>query len=207
MRAARRIDRSDVRREARTSETLRRGAPVYGAAFLVAALCVASSTAHADDKNPNTAIALSGVGAGVSSALIVASFFTANDYSDINVPMLEIGLGTSLITPSLGQWYAHDWLTPGMGIRVGAAALATVAVATEERTLPCNADPTMNCHTLKGTGLALLGIAAIAYIGGTAWDVADAGDAVVRYNHRQLTYSLAPIMVHGGAGLAVGGTF
>ncbi len=174
---------------------------------LVAALGVASGTAHADDKNPNTAIALSGIGAGVSSVLIVASFFTANDYNDINVPMLEIGLGTSLITPSLGEWYAHDWLTPGMGVRVGAAALAAVAVAEEEKTAPCNLDPTMNCKSLKGTGLALLGIAAIAYIGGTAWDISDAGDAVVRYNHRQITYSLAPIVVHGGAGLAVGGTF
>ena len=175
---------------------------------LIAALGVAAGTAHADgDKNPNTAIALSGVGAGVSSALIVASFFTANDYNDINVPMLEIGLGTSLITPSLGQWYAHDWLTWGMGIRVGAAALAAVAVAGEEKTAPCNLDPSMNCKQLKGTGLALLGIAAIAYIGGTAWDVADAGDAVVRYNHRQLTYSFAPIVVQGGGGLAVVGAF
>jgi hypothetical protein len=178
------------------------------ACVLIAALGVVSSTAHADDeKSPNVALALSGVGAGVSSAMIVSSFIFAPSYGDINVPLLEIGLGTSLITPSLGELYAHDWLSWGMGVRAGAAALAAVAVATQEKSAPCEVDTTQTCKTLQGGGLVLIGLAAIAYIGGTAWDVSDAGDSAVRYNHRLNGLAIAPMSVHGGAGLAIGGTF
>src|SRR5690348_16331954 len=96
------------------------------AALLAAILPCA--VAHAD-KSRTTAEALSGVGVGVSSALVLTSFLTGDTYHPVNEPMLYVGLASSIVTPSLGEWYAGEWLTPGMAVRVAAVGLATFAVA------------------------------------------------------------------------------
>jgi len=166
------------------------------ALVLVAAM---ATVAHA--KDPDVATALSGVGTGVSSALVVASVLARGDGEDLNRPMFIAGLGTSIITPSLGQLYSGEYWTWGMVVRAGAAVLGTVAVLTQEETVRCDNGGT-DCKSLKGAGLALLGLAGIAYIGGVAWDVQDAGDAARRANG-QITMHLVP----SGTGLALVGTF
>lgn len=163
---------------------------------LVAAL---ATTAHA--KDPDVATALSGVGTGVSSALVVASFLARGDREDLNRPLFISGLASSIITPSLGQIYSGEYWTWGMVVRAGAAALGTIAVLTQEETVRCdNGD--VDCKNIKGAGLALLGLAAIGYIGGVAYDVMDAGDSAKRANG-QLAIKVVPT----GTGLALVGTF
>lgn len=163
---------------------------------IVAAL---ATTAHA--KDPDVATALSGVGTGVSSALVVSAFLFRSDREDLNRPLFIAGLGSSIITPSLGQLYSREYWTWGMVVRAGAAALGTIAVLTEEETVRCDNGQT-DCKSLKGAGLALLGLAAIGYIGGVAYDVMDAGDSAKRANG-QLSLRLVP----SGTGLALVGTF
>ncbi len=158
---------------------------------LVAAL-LASTPAFAD-KDRQTAQILSGAGAGLSTALVLASFAApGNDVA--NMPLLYAGIGTSLITPSLGEWYAGQYLTWGMGIRAAAAALGVYAVATQNETVRCQTASPPTCKTMTGDGIAMLGIAAIAYVGGAWWDIADAPDAVDRYNtaHGFLTPTVLP---------------
>ena len=164
---------------------------------LVAAL---SGVAHADLKSETTATALSGVGAGVSGALVVSSFVFGTGNDDFNRPLLFTGMISSIVTPSLGQLYAGEYLTVGMGLRAGAAGLATLALLTQEEDVTCD-DGRRACKDLKGAGLALMGLAAIAYIGGVAYDVQDAGDAAKRANG--MTISLVPT----GSGAALVGRF
>lgn len=170
---------------------------------LVLVLVMWGTSARAE-KQRKTAQILSGVGVGVSSALILSSFLARDTYHPVNEPLLYAGLGSSLITPSLGEWYAGDWLTVGMAVRVAAVGLATFAVAHEQHEVTCDVpSPGKTCKVFSGGGIALLGIAGIAYIGGAAYDVADAPAAVNRYNRRH-GFVLAPTAFATPRGLAPG---
>jgi len=173
---------------------------------------VAGSRVARANKDRQTAQLLSGVGAGASGALVVASFVAADDHGEINYPLFYVGAGTSVITPSLGEWYAGQWLTIGMGVRIAAAGLATYAVRTQQKTVTCDyaSMAGQECKALKGAGIALLGVAAIAYVGGAWYDALDAGDAVDRHNRAHAAFVTATVLPgpRGLApGLAVGGTF
>jgi hypothetical protein len=176
-------------------------------------VAVLATAAHADHKNRRTALVLSGVGTGVSGALIVTSFLAAPKFGDINEPLFYTGLGTSVFTPTLGHWYAGQWLTFGMAIRGGAAALGAVAIATQNETVQCTPAPAsgQTCQQITGTGLGLLMLAGIAYIGGAAYDLRDTSDAVDRYNREHGVF-ITPTAMRGAtgtpvAGLAIGGVF
>ena len=168
------------------------------------AILLLAAPAHAD-KSPTVATALSGVGVGASSALVVASFFVGNGRDDINAPLFLTGLGTSIVTPSLGQIYAGEYLTLGMGVRAAGGVLAAIAILTQRETVACDDGIHRDCKGLEGAGIALLGLAAIGYIGGIAYDVQDAGDAAVRANGPHVT--LAPTLLPHGGGLAIAGAF
>jgi hypothetical protein len=150
---------------------------------LVLAIILAASPAHAERKR-QTAQILSGAGVAVSSTLILSGFLFAKDGYPINKPIMYTGLASAVITPSLGEFYAGSYLTYGMAARVLGAGLATYALTNFNQTTTCD-NATMAgtmCTNIKGSGLALLGVAAIAFIGGMAYDVDDAGPAVDRYN-------------------------
>jgi hypothetical protein len=169
-------------------------------------LLAAVSPAHAD-KSERTATILSATGAGVSSGLVLASFLVKPEDGEVYMPTLYVGLGTSIVTPSLGQLYSEQWVTIGMGIRAAAAGLALYGL-TRDQDQPCIVDPQDNCPTLTGTGFTLIAIAAIAYIGGVAYDVRDSDDAARRYNKRRKTSTaFAPTAMPGGGGFAVVGSF
>ena len=171
----------------------------------LAIIVVLATTAQAD-KSSTTAVALSGTGAGISGTLVLASFFVGNGNNDINTPLFLTGIGTSIVTPSLGQIYAGEYLTIGMGVRAAAGTLAAIAFFTQEETVKCDDGIHNDCKSLKGAGLALLGLAAIGYIGGMAYDVQDAPDAATRANqHGSVT--LAPLAFPHGAGFGVAGRF
>jgi hypothetical protein len=155
-------------------------------------LLVASTPAAADapvkisgSKSERTAKWLSGGGIIFSSALIVSSFLVDPEKGTVYEPTLYIGVGTSIITPSLGQIYAGQYLTIGMGVRGIAAAIALFG-ASRQQDQACVSESTKNCPGITGTGLTIISLAAIIYIGGIAYDVRDSPLAVARYNKKLL---------------------
>jgi hypothetical protein len=179
------------------------------------ALCALlwSATAHAGPKNPKTAKVLSGTAAAVSGAVVVTGFVTAKDGDPFNLPILYTGLGLLAITPSLGEFYAGQYLTIGMGVRVAGAGLAVYTLENYTQPSKCPLDPPSEpnrCESLTEGAYPLLGIAAITFIGGVWYDVLDAGEAADRYNKKH-GYTIVPAVVpgpHGPTpGVLVGGTF
>lgn len=177
---------------------MRRIAPI-----IVLLVLVLGSSARAE-KRREVATYLSAGGAIASSSLVLASFFTADQGDVVNEPLLYAGLGTSVVTPSIGEWYVGRWWTWGMAVRVAAVAFAVTAVATQQETVTCDtgAAPGQTCKDLSGPGIALAGAAAIAYIGGVAYDVITAPDAVDRYNSSH--FMIMPAMLPTPRGAAAG---
>ena len=168
----------------------------------VLAIVLWASAAHAEKKR-NTATLLSGLGTGASSILVVGGLLAADQGHPFNLPLLYSGLATSTFLPSLGEYYAGEWLTIGMAVRIGAVGLATFALTREQQTSSC---PSGTCTTLRGTSIALLGVAAIAWIGGIAYDVGDAADAADRSN-RKHGIVIVPTLGAPGAGVMLAGYF
>ena len=175
-------------------------------------MALACATAYAGPKKKQTAQILSGVGASVSGAVVITGFMTAPDAKRFNEPVMYTGLGLLAITPSLGEFYAGQYLTWGMGIRAVAASLAVYTLQTQTHLAVCDtahssSDPP--CEVFKEGAYPLLGLAAIGFIGGVWYDVLDSGDAVERYN-RANGFSIAPVVptTSGLApGMSLSGTF
>ena len=162
------------------------------------------AVAHADDKSPETAKYLSGGGAAVSGALLLTAFLAPSGADPYNAPLLYTGLAAAVVAPSLGEYYAGEWFTPGLAIRLASAGLAVYAVQNEETSVTCLDMPSAGtkCKELKGAGVALIGVAAIGFIGGMWYETLDAGDAVNRWRARHGIY-VAP----STSGVALGGYF
>jgi hypothetical protein len=167
-------------------------------------LVLACAVAQADDKSPETAKYLSGGGAAVSGAVLLTSFLTVPKGEVFNDPLLYTGLGLAAVAPSLGQFYAGEYFTPGMAIRIASAGLAVYAVNKEETTVTCDTASTYGetCKQLKGAGVAMIGVAALGFIGGMWYDALDAGDAVDRWRARH-----GIVVAPTTNGVALGGTF
>ncbi|HEX7700923.1 MAG TPA: hypothetical protein VF403_09380 [Kofleriaceae bacterium] len=116
-----------------------------------------------------------------------------------------VGLASSLVTPSLGEWYAGKYLTVGMGLRAAGALAMIGGIAYSY----CN-DSGSQCSETLGHGLLAVGL--IAYGGGIIYDIVMAPSAVDAYNtsHRVratigpavLTPPSGPVM-----GVGLGGSF
>jgi hypothetical protein len=175
-----------------------------GLAVTAALLCTATS-ARADDgdegpKDPSTALALS-LGGTLASGALVAIGAASN-----NGDIAAAGVLSSLVTPSLGEWYAGKPVTLGLGLR---AASALVFVVGADEAFKCFLQDD-TCHNNNTeAGLLLLGGLA-GYATGTIYDIATAKSTAREYNvhHLQLapTYMRTP---SGSATMGVGiaGTF
>ena len=189
---------------------MRLAATLVGLGLLVATATPAAAEPHR--KSHETAKLLSGLGAGVSTALVLSAFLIQDPHDPYNKPLLYSGLGVSLVGPSAGEYYAGQYLTIGEGVRAAAVALALVGVTRTEH-VSCLAGVDDNsCTSIEGKGVAFLGVAAIAYIGGMFYDVYDAPDAVDRYNYKlrmQLVPGPMPSSFGGapGAGVWLRGSF
>jgi hypothetical protein len=172
---------------------------------VVTLLVVMTVSAHAEGRKRSTAQALSGVGVGVSSGLFLSAFLVLQDNHEVNRPLLYSGLFSAAITPSLGELYAGEWLTIGMGVRTAAAALAAYGV-TQTDEVRCIAPGVQTCQELNGKAIVFLGLAAIAFVGGAAYDVMDADEAVDRYNAKH-SVVVAPSVFPSGGGVELIGTF
>jgi hypothetical protein len=172
----------------------------------LAMICVmaAAVPAHAEGpKSEQTAQILSGVGTGVSSVLILAGFLDENSSQPFNKPLMYTGLASAAITPSLGQFYAGDYITIGMAARVVGVGIATYALTHYTKDAMCDVANMTGCKTLDSGAFPLLGLAAIAFVGGMAYDVGDAGPAVQRWNEHH-GFQIAPAVVPGANGPAAG---
>jgi hypothetical protein len=180
------------------------------AAAAILALALLAPAAHAEHKKLTTAQAASGVGTGVSAALFLSAFLVSKTSGDVNMPLVYIGLGTSVITPSLGHWYAGNYLTPGMGIRAAAAAFATFGVLNYSQTVRCNTAEYKECTGLKREAGIILGVSAIAFVGGAALDFKTLSESVDRYNAQlSITPTILPTATGapGAPGLLLYGSF
>jgi len=176
-------------------------------AVAATALCTAT-VAHADPaetgdqgpKDPTTALELSLGGTAASGALLGIGIGANNG------GMIAAGLLSSLVTPSLGEWYAGKPITLGMGVR---AASAFVLLAGLSESLKC-LDETNCTNDNKAAGELLVG-GLIGYAGGTIYDIAMAPSAARDFN-REHQIHLAPTYMRtpsGSAtmGVGIGGTF
>jgi len=169
----------------------------------------APSVAHAERKELDTAQMASGIGTGASAALFISAFALAPDREDVHMPLLYVALGTSVITPALGHFYAGTYLTPGMAVRAGAALLATYAVLHYTQTVRCNTLVFMECTGLTGEAVIVLGVSAIAFVGGAALDFKTLRESVDEHNARfAITPTIMPTSSGPpGAGLVLSGLF
>jgi hypothetical protein len=172
------------------------------AAIVAAVIVCLAGPAHAEKKR-KTAVALAGAGTAVTAGLVLSSFLVPAD-GTVFKPTFYAGLGTSIVTPSLGQFYSGTYFSIGMGIRAGAAIAAIIGIA-QTRDDRCFIDPNEICPTLTGTGFAILSVAAIGYIGGIAYDLLDTPKAVERRNRASVM--VAPTVTDRSAGLALVGSF
>jgi hypothetical protein len=174
-------------------------------------LVFVTSLAHAKPRSLRTAYTISGIGAGTSALLITGAFLLPERSGDINYPLLWSGLGSAVVTPSLGNFYAGKYLTIGMGIRVAAGGFATYVALSQTQTNQCS-DSTVpkDCEQITNTGMTLLGIAGIVFIAGAAYDFKTLEDDVRAYNAKH-AFTWAPTLTPSpsgpGALLGIAGAF
>ena len=176
------------------------------AALTLVASVAAASVAHADPgdegpKSPDTALQLS-LGGTLASAAMLGIGLSSN-----NGGLAMAGLATSLVTPSLGEWYAGKPLTAGMGIRVASAAAEIAGLAEAFKCI----DAEDTCSNDSGAAGLLIFGGLIGYAAGTIYDIADAPRSAREYN-RMHSWQITPTVMRtpsGDAkmGVGIGGTF
>ena len=174
-------------------------------------LLLVSSVAHAKPKKLTTAYAISGIGTGASTLLVVGAFAFPPHSGDIYYPMLWSGLATGVLTPSGGNFYAARYLTIGMGIRVAAGGLAVYVASTQRQEHQCPDSSTpKTCKEITNTGITLLGIAGLVFVGGAAYDFKTLPEDIDAYNAKH-AFRWGPMVTPSpsgqGALLGIGGEF
>jgi hypothetical protein len=175
----------------------------------VLAIAVTTSIARADDgaptpKSETTATELSLGGTAASAVLVIAGARTNSS------GLLLTGLASSLVTPSLGQWYSGQPLTLGMGIRA-ASAVATIAGLSEA--LSCSNEFSDTPHDCGAGAAFLVAGGLLGYAAGTVYDIETAGRAAREYNDALgLSVRVMPAVMRTPSGtstmgVGIGGSF
>lgn len=168
------------------------------------ALLLVTGTARADGpKSESTSQILAGIGTGVSSVLILSGFLAADSTYPYNKPLMYSGLATALVTPSLGHFYSGEYVTIGMAARALGVGIATYGLTHYVHSTTCELGGETDCHKLDSGAIPFLGLAAIAFVGGMAYDVDDAGDAAKRWNEHH-GFAVTPTVVPSTTGPAPG---
>ena len=117
--------------------------------LVILLVLLVAAPAHADGpKSEQTAQLAAGIGTGVSSGLILAGFLAGDSSYPFNKPLMYTGLVSALITPSLGQIYAGDYITLGMAARVVGVGIGTYGLTHYTEPTPCDPGhaPTDTCR-------------------------------------------------------------
>lgn len=174
-------------------------------ALAIAGVLLAGATAHAqpadgehEEKHASTAVALAlgGTAAGVG-------MFFLGAHTD-RPELIAGGALTALAAPSFGRWYAGEYSTGGLYLRLGGAGLALTALVMMMQNKWPDAD-------LGDTATALAITGGTLFAGGAIYDIATAPKAVERSN-RKHAISISPGVVSSGGGpagfgLQIGGSF
>ncbi len=176
------------------------------AALAVAATALATSApAHAepasaseiDGKSASSALLLSLGGTAASAGLYLVGVQREDP------KFLVVGGLSGVLAPSFGHWYAGSYLTPGLGMRLGGAALVGLGFSMSF-SYP---DEDHSTKAKVGEAIGIAGIGLVA--GGVIYDIATAGRAAKRWNAKHL--QVAPSVVSSGTqttlGLGVSGAF
>lgn len=120
--------------------------------------------------------------------------------------LIGAGSASTLFTPMLGEWYADQWVTPGLelrGVGIGAGLIGIAAYFTSGS--PCQqfGDTCLGGapHDPK-PATVLISIGAATYLGGMILDIVRAPGAADRYNERHV--EVVPTAVAGASGLHPG---
>lgn len=154
------------------------------------------------EKDPTTAVLLSIAGSAIPVALIAAG----SSVDDENL-QATFGFGAAigmLVGPSLGHWYAGDYLTGGMAMRGIGGSAFVIGAAMEFG----------DCFLKEGcdsNGSAIMLMGGAVFVAGVVYDVATSAEAARQYNakHARRSFQLGPTMVgaHASPGLGIAGTF
>ncbi len=175
-------------------------------AVIVAVILVLAGSARADESAPptseDTAFWLSaggtlGAGAliGLGAALNAAR--GRDSSSNVGSALLTAGAFGLGLAPSFGEWYAHDYFTIGMGLRLVGMVVAG-AGALDNR---CIDAADLDCsHPGGGNDVLIAGVA--IYGAGAIYDLATARRAARAYNREHAV--IVPVALHGPGGLVPG---
>jgi len=153
-----------------------------------------------EELSESTAVWLSLGGTAASWTLLaVASKMDQGPGSNASNIGTIGALGT-LLAPSFGHWYAHSYLTRGLGLRVAGVTatffgLGVLLGSCEDE-----------CSDAGLAAALLLGGASL-YVGGTIDDIATAPGKVRRYNERFQNVALVPMIRSDSGGLMIAGRF
>lgn len=179
------------------------------AVVLAVALLLRTHIAAADpeDLSPGVGLALSAGGATASIGLVAFGLMntTSNGWRP-NFKLATVGLASSLITPSFGEWYAGKYWTAGLKLRLAGVAVATVGLS--QLTICFEACS----HPDNSAAAVLIGFGLVTYTAGIAWDIATAPSTVREKNalrhHPVITPSILTTPSGGTAyGLGISGNF
>ena len=180
------------------------------ALLLVLGTRVASAEDTDGTKSPATALALSAGGVTASLGMLIGGLYGASQARHGGSEgawdtVAAVGAASTLVTPSLGEWYSGKYLTGGLGLRLGGIALAAAGVSTVAICIDCG-------HPDNSGAIALVGVGALAYLGGIILDVATAPSAAREHNTKPKTRVMVVPSVgkwpSGPAyGMGLGGSF
>ena len=111
-------------------------------------------------RSPGTALALS-LG-GTAAAYAMVAWGTAAPDSAAGQTMGWVGVGSALIAPSLGHWYAGEGFTTGLGLRLGGAGMGAVGALSLQRCTEESGDLVPSC---PGSMLLLVGASGLVLTG------------------------------------------
>jgi hypothetical protein len=182
---------------------------VTTAALLVSSLAMSSvaraGTHDAQDEvegpySPSVALGLS---LGVTAAGVGTLVFASQTQND---SLGAVGMAATFFGPSTGHWYAHQYLTRGLGVRGLGAVTAFGGLVAALEACPIFAEEGQ-CHdTTVGETLMLVG--AGAYVVGTIDDIVTAPGAAYRANRALIQdVAIVPTLTPHQAGFAVSGRF
>jgi len=159
-----------------------------------------------EPKHEGVALALSAGGAAASIGLFAAGLSIAGGPAgNSGYTIATIGLASTLITPSFGEWYAGKYWTAGMGLRLAGTAV-TIAGLSQLQICFDECSPHDN-----SAAAALLGLGLVSYAAGMVWDIAAAPSTARESNARHRAVITPSVLTtpSGAAayGLGLGGRF